>query len=172
MSDQIKSDETTRPPCLEDLVLMCKNLNDQQAAYIVIGGLAIFECGLARMTEDVDFLVDSHPENVLRIKAALECLPDQAVREVEPTDVGDYVVVRINDEITVDLMASACGVGYEQAISMITWREIQGVRIPFASPELLWLTKQTQREKDAMDRAFLRKWFADHGREPPGTVEG
>ena len=159
---------TSRPPCLEDLLLICTHLNLQAARYIVIGGLAIFEQGLARLTEDIDLLVDSLPDNVARVKQALECLPDQASREVLDTDVQDYIVVRINDEVTVDLMGSACGLDYQQAEKWIDWRTIRGVRIPFASPELLWKTKQTYREKDALDRSFLRKWFADHGREPPG----
>lgn len=167
MKDPQPPEETTRPPCLEDILFICKQLNAAQADYIIIGGLAIFELGLARMTEDIDLLVDSDPDNVMRIKKALACLPDNAVRDVEPTDVREYMVVRVNDEVTIDLMASACGIGYKQASTMIQWREIQGVRIPFATPELLWLTKQTHREKDALDRAYLRKLFADRGIEPP-----
>ena len=33
--------------------------------------------------------------------------------------------------------------------------DIEGVTIPFASARLLWRTKQTVRDKDRMDRAFL-----------------
>jgi hypothetical protein len=165
--DEQQAPEGTRPPNVEDLLLICRSLNEQQARYIVVGGLAIFEHGFARMTENLDLLVDKRPENVARVKAALTCLPDRASLEVEDSDVLNYTVVRINDEITVDLMGSACGVDYEQAQSMINIREIRGVSIPFASPQLLWKTKQTCREKDALDRSFLRKWFADHGMEPP-----
>lgn len=157
----------TRPPTLEDVLLICRHLNEQQARYIVIGGFAIFEHGLARLTDDIDLLVDAKPENVARVKTALDCLPDRACREILDTDVGEYVVVRVNDEVTVDLMASACGVTYDQATDLVDWREVRGVRIPFASARLLWKTKQTWREKDALDRAFLRKWFADRGEEPP-----
>lgn len=157
----------SRPPCLDDLLLICEHLNQRQARYIVVGGIAIFQQGLARLTEDVDLLVDAGPENVGRIIDALKCLPDQASGEVHLDDVLNYTVVRINDEITIDLMGSACGVDYAKAQSMIDWKEIRGVRIPFASPELLWITKQTHREKDALDRAYLRKWFEQHGRNPP-----
>jgi len=73
----------------------------------------------------------------------------------------------VNDEVTVDLMGSACGVDFRHAEAFIDWREIRGVRMPVASPVLLWKTKLTWREKDALDRSFLRKWFADHGQEPP-----
>lgn len=162
----------TRPPGLDDLLLICRSLNERQARYVVIGGFAIFEHGLARLTDDLDLLIDSAPANVARVKEALECLPDQASREVLDTDVADFVVVRINDEITVDLLASACGVSFTEAERYIERRTIKGVEVPIASPALLWKTKQTWREKDALDRSFLRKWFADHGQEPPETGEG
>ncbi len=159
----------TRGPTLDDLLTICRRLNEEEARYVIIGGLAIFEYGLARLTDDVDLLIDPGPSNVQRVKRALECLPDRASREVENTDVETFVVVRINDEITVDLMGSACGVTYESALPLVEWRAIRGVRIPFASPQLLWKTKQTHREKDALDRSFLRKWFSDRGLEPPST---
>jgi hypothetical protein len=44
--------------------------------------------------------------------------------------------------------------------------EIDGVRIPFASPVLLWKTKQTHREKDELDLVFLRKLLMDRGEWP------
>jgi hypothetical protein len=42
-----------------------------------------------------------------------------------------------------------------EASSEIELIRVQNVVIPFASARLLWLTKQTHREKDALDRAFL-----------------
>jgi len=66
-------------------------------------------------------------------------------------------VVRIADEIVVDLMLSACGVGYDDAVSEIESVVIQGVPIPFASAKLLLRTKQTYRDKDIPDRIFLEQ---------------
>jgi hypothetical protein len=40
------------------------------------------------------------------------------------------------------------------------------VRIPFASPSLLLRTKQTYRDKDYVDRAFLRELINQQGRSP------
>ena len=64
--------------------------------------------------------------------------------------------MRVADEVVVDLMANCCGIDYPAAIKEAVFREIDGVRIPFASPELLWKMKQTVREKDIPDRVFLR----------------
>jgi hypothetical protein len=47
-------------------------------------------------------------------------------------------------------------------------RELDGVSIPFASPELLWRMKgRTHREKDRGDLQFLRMWFEAQGKTPP-----
>ena len=73
------------------------------------------------------------------------------------------MVVRVADEIMVDLMKSGCGVNYADAIRDAVYREIEGVRIPFASPQTLWRMKQTVREKDIPDRLFLRKLLEEQG---------
>jgi hypothetical protein len=67
------------------------------------------------------------------------------------------VVVRVNDDITVDLMTEACGVTYEEARGGIEIQEISGVPIPFASAEIMLRMKQSQRPKDAEDRSFLQQ---------------
>ena len=73
------------------------------------------------------------------------------------------MVVRIADEFVVDLLKAACGVEYEEARDLIEEVELEGVRIfPFASPALLWRTKQTVRAKDELDRLFLSTLLA-HG---------
>ena len=77
-----------------------------------------------------------------------------------------YVVVRVCDDITVDLMAKACGHDYESAKGLISLVVVDGVTIPFASPILLWKTKQTFREKDQIDQLFLRKLLEDRGEWP------
>jgi hypothetical protein len=41
--------------------------------------------------------------------------------------------------------------------------ENQGVPIPFASPRLLWRTKQTLRDKDKVDLAFLARLLESRG---------
>jgi hypothetical protein len=90
------------------------------------------------------------------------------VRELTPGELQKYCVIRVADEIVVDLMKTAGGIDYEEASRDIVIREIGGVPIPFASPRLLWRMKAvTHREKDAPDLFFLRQWFAERGEEPP-----
>lgn len=113
--------------------------------------------GFNRGTEDIDLLVDKVGANIALLKKALSILPDNAVREVLDNDVEEYGVVRVADEVVVDLMGSACGIDFKSAESQIEWHELEGVKIPFASAELMLKTKQTLREKDEIDRVYLRR---------------
>jgi hypothetical protein len=149
-------DDITRPPQKEDLVKLCEELNRLGASYIIIGGLAMNNLGLVRTTEDVDILVDPSPENQRRVREALLILPEQAIRELgADEDLQQWVVTRVNDEITVDLMTEACGVRYEEAKADVRIREVQGVPIPMANRRLMIKLKQSPRPKDQIDLQYL-----------------
>jgi hypothetical protein len=152
-----------RPPTLKDLALLCAELNRLGARYVVVGGLAVNQAGYARMTEDVDLLVEITPENEAKVIQSLLILPDRAAAELKPGEIGQHGVVRVGDEILVDLMRSGCGVDYAEAARTAVVREIDGVPVPFASPQTLWRMKQTVREKDIADRLFLRQWHEARG---------
>ncbi len=145
----------SRPPQLADLVSLCRSLNREGVRDIVVGGMAMIQAGFVRATEDIDLLVDAEQDNQRRLRTALLDLPDQAVRDLGEGDLDRYVVVRIADEFVVDLLKAACGVEYEEARELIEAVELEGVRVPFASPALLWRTKQTVGSKDELDRSFL-----------------
>ena len=144
-----------RPPSLEDLVRLCRALNREQARYVVIGGMAVIQAGFPRATQDIDLLIDASPDNIARVRRALLDLPDQAVRDMGEDDLAKYVVVKVADEIVVDLMARAGGVEYEEASRMVEVTDVEGVAIPFAGPALLLKTKQTVRDRDRIDREYL-----------------
>ncbi|MEW6302417.1 MAG: hypothetical protein AB1705_03040 [Verrucomicrobiota bacterium] len=147
----------TRPPTKDDLLLMCRSLNELGAKYLIVGGFAVIEHGFTRATEDIDVLLEASRENQLKVRKALEVLPDKAVRELEDDDLEEYLVVRIADEFVVDLMLKTCGITYVESQPEIEVRDIEGVPIPFASAGLLLKMKQTYREKDALDRQFLEE---------------
>ena len=150
--------EATRPPERSDLLRLCAELNRLEAKYIIIGGLAMNELGLVRATEDIDLLIEASPENQQRVREALRILPERAIDELGPDeDLRQWVVVRVNDEITVDLMTSACGVAYMEATDGLLMRAIGGVEIPFANRDLMIRLKQGNREKDRIDLDYLRR---------------
>ena len=117
-------------------------LNDRGAKYIVVGGFAIIQHGFLRTTGDIDLLIEDSLENQARTKAALEVLPDKAVRELGEDDLRNYVVVRVCDEVVVDLMMRACGISYSEAEGEIEMMTIDGVPIPFASAPLFFVPNE------------------------------
>ena len=152
-----------RAPEPEDLVRVCRALNEARARYVLIGGFAVVAHGGGRFTKDIDFLVDDDPANVARVTAALGVLADNAAAEVADTDIQTYTVVRIADEILIDLMGRAGGLTYADVAEDAETRTIDGVPIPIASPAALIRTKDTYRPQDAIDRRFLEDLLRTRG---------
>jgi hypothetical protein len=169
MADDRAPDElASREPTVEDLRDLCRALNQRGARYVVVGGFAIRAAGYVRNTMDVDLVVADDPENEARVYAALATLPDHAARDLSPGDLQRYTVIRVADEILVDVMRSAGGIDYTEAQRDVNVHEVDDVPIPFASPRLLWRMKAvTHRAKDAGDLLFLREWFSQRGEDPP-----
>ena len=167
LADQ--NDETyARAPEPEDVVRICRALNDARARYVLIGGFAVVAHGAGRLTKDIDFLVEDSPENVARVKQALGVLADNAAAAVNDTDVRDYAVVRVADEVLVDLMGRACGLSYDEVAADAEMHDLGGVLVPVASPSALIRTKQTTRPQDAVDRAFLEDVLRERGAPESG----
>ena len=97
------------------------------------------------------------PENVARVKQGLGILADNAAAEVADNDVRDHTVVRVVDEVIIDLMGRACGLTYADVAADMEWHDLAGVRVPVASPSTLLRTKDTYRPQDAIDRSFLHQ---------------
>jgi hypothetical protein len=147
----------SRAPRLQDLLDLCQALNQEGARYLLVGGFAVILHGFVRSTKDVDFLVDPEEENIRSVKRAMATLPDNAAALLADDEVQKYQVVRVADEIVVDLMAAACGITYDEAAQGGIERfDVRGVPIPVASKELLIRMKDTIRESDAVDVRFLR----------------
>jgi hypothetical protein len=157
-----------RNPTVEDLRDLCRELNQRGAKFVVIGGFAMRAANYLRETMDIDLVVATDMENEAKIFSALSTLPDNAVRELQPGELQKYTVIRVGDEIVIDLMGSASGIDYAEAAKDVVVRNVDDVPIPFASPRLLWRMKaRTHREKDAGDLVFLKHWFTERGETPP-----
>jgi len=61
--DDQDADAYARAPEPEDLVRICRSLNDAGALYVLIGGFAVVAHGASRFTIDIDLLVDDAPDN-------------------------------------------------------------------------------------------------------------
>lgn len=164
MDDQ-DDDSYARAPEPEDLVRICRALNDAGARYVLIGGFAVLAHGASRFTKDIDLLVDDAPENIGRVKRGLAILADNAAADVAEDDVREHTVVRVIDEVIIDLMGRACGLSFADVAADMEWHDMDGVRVPVASPATLVRTKDTYRPQDAIDRSFLQQ-LIDQRRRP------
>jgi hypothetical protein len=153
VADGTENPPSARAPTPADLARIADRLNALGARYAIVGGFAMAHHRLVRPTMDIDLLVDAAPDNVARVCEALSILEDRAALEMDPLDVGKYTVVRVADEIVVDVMASAAGVTLAEL--EIEYGEIDGVRIPYPTPAALLRTKHTVRDKDVPDRVYL-----------------
>lgn len=167
MDDDQSDKEVTRIPTQADLVKIARELNRLGVAYVVVGGFAINRLGFVRATDDLDLLIARDKANQALVKQALEILPDQAVRELADDDLARWIVVRVNDDITVDLMTEACGVTFEEVRDHIESVEIDGVTVPFADAIMMLKMKQGWRAKDSEDRSFLQELLKNRPPQPP-----
>ncbi len=137
------------------LLRVCQLLNEHGARYLICGAQACILHGLIRTTEDVDILIEATEENCGRVIAALSQLADGAARELQPRDLLDNVVVKVADEVEVDVSTHAWKVSYPDALPSARQMSVNGITIPFLGLEALIASKETYREQDALDRLRL-----------------
>jgi hypothetical protein len=83
--------------------------------YVVVGGFALRAANYIRSTMDVDLVVAADADNEAQVFAAVATLPDHAARELQPGELQQFAVIRVADEILVDLMRAAGGIEYAEA---------------------------------------------------------
>jgi hypothetical protein len=158
----IKNGDAARPirafgeimPARSPLLKVCSLLNAVGARYLVIGGQACILHGLVRTTEDVDILIQANEDNCRRVIDALAQLEDGAAAELAPKDLLENVVVKIADEVEVDVSTHAWKVSFEDGIEGSKSIVIEGVTVPYLGLDALLASKETYREQDRID--FLR----------------
>jgi len=133
------------------LLRVCSLLNDHGAKYLIVGARACWLHGYIRATMDVDILIPEDLENHTRVIAALSELEDHAAAELTPQDLVENLVVKIADEVEVDVSTRAWKVSYANAISTSLKATIQGVKVPYVDLQTLIKSKSTQREQDKVD---------------------
>ena len=151
----------TRPATWEDVKLLARYFDEAGVEYAVIGGYALAAHGLSRFTQDIDVLVDPSAANSRRWIVALSRLPDGAARALEADPdvfaVQKRYAIRVNDEITVDLLPSAAGHTWEELKPHVTKVEIDGVGVRVLDLEGLLKTKEVPRPKDQADAEAIRR---------------
>ena len=143
------------------LLRVCSLLNKCKAQYLIVGARACWLHGYVRATADVDILIPEDLENHARVIAALSELEDRAAAELTPHDFVDNIVVKIADEVEVDVSTRAWTVSYADAIITALKITIEGVEVSYVDLQTLIKSKSTQREQDKVDIQRLRSLTAD-----------
>lgn len=139
------------------LLKVCRLLNEAGAKYIVAGAYAMILNSAIRATEDVDILIEASVENCRRVIAGLSHLEDGAAAELTPKDFEENLVVKIADEVEVDVSTSAWTVTYAEAEPNAQRMTLDGVDIPYLSLADLIRSKSTYRDQDRIDVERLRR---------------
>jgi len=150
----------TKPPLLR----VCELLNEAGAKYLICGAQACILHGLVRTTEDVDILVEATADNCQRVIDGLARMQDGAARELTPRDILENVVVKVADEVEVDVSTKAWKVSYHDAVPGAQQVVLEGVTIPYVGLDALIASKETYREQDAIDRMRLLSLKRGQGR--------
>jgi hypothetical protein len=93
---------------------------------------------------DVDILIPEDLENHARIIAALSELEDHSAAELTPRDFVENIVVKIADEVEVDVSTRAWKVSYADAIGPSLKTTIEGVEVPYVDLKTLIESKRTK----------------------------
>jgi hypothetical protein len=144
---------TVRPRFLD----VFRALNDAEARYLVMGGLACILHGYVRATTDIDILIPRSRQDAERVLEALSHTGYGFAREWTADQVLAKPITIIGDDPAVDIFLVAMTVEYDQAVQRSSVVDIEGVPIPLMGLDDLIATKRTGRPLDAEDIEVLEK---------------
>ena len=148
---------------------VCKRLNNRDAAYIVVGGIAVNLHGHVRATRDLDILVPRDIENTRRILEALAELPYGMARELDAKTVDTRPITIVGDDPRVDILKSAGALNYNNAKDGVLTITVERVVVPYVSLEDLIKSKRTDRDDDKADARRLQLIAKQRARRTAGT---
>jgi hypothetical protein len=161
--------EQAAGPTEDDFLKVCRLLNESGAHYLIVGGFALMMHDVPRFTADVDVLIEESDDNYRRVIEALSQLADGAAKELTPKDFEENLVVKIADEVQVDVSRRAWVVTYSEALPNALEEVFEGIRIPYLGIKDLIRSKQTYREKDKLDLQMLQSRMGQGQAEAEGA---
>jgi hypothetical protein len=132
-------------------------LNARDVRYVIVGAFALAHHSRPRYTGDIDFFVEASPENAERLNQVLEQFGFANVGVVEEDFTAADQVVQLGVEPhRMDLMTSISGVAFEEAWNTREYGNLDGLRVPYISRELLKRNKAAVgRKQDLADLDYL-----------------
>lgn len=145
------------PPDFKEFIELMISTN---VRFVMIGEYAYNLYRNPRATGDIDFLVAISDENEQSLRKSLtdfgfgDSLPERSV----PLLVLGKILMLGRPPLRIDILTKIDGVSYEEVESTCLFIELDGLRIPVISPQMLYKNKEaTGRPKDSADAMELRR---------------
>lgn len=140
------------------VVTVCAALNAEHVRYLLAGAQAGILWGYARLTRDIDLVIEPTPENAQRVLEALSSIGFQLARDYSAQSLLSRRITVLSDPFYhVDIMTVAWSVQYQEASTRARVFDVDGVQIPALSLDDLIASKRTGRLQDAADIEVLEK---------------
>jgi hypothetical protein len=132
-------------------------LNSHDVEYLLVGGYALAAHGHPRYTGDIDFWVNSRPDNATRLMQALTAFGFGALGLSEADFAQPEQVIQLGyPPARIDLLTSIDGVDFDRCYPRRLMVEIAGVALPVIHLEDFRANKRaTGRTKDLADLESL-----------------
>jgi predicted nucleotidyltransferase len=157
---------------LQDIEAILRALNDANARFLIVGGLAVVAHGYVRATVDMDIVLNLERENVLRAMAALKKLGYLPLVPVDPAEFADektrkswieekhMIVFQMRhadpQSTRLDIFVAE-PFDFEKEFSMAKWEEVAGVASPVLRlEELIRMKHDSGRPQDLADIEELK----------------
>lgn len=132
--------------------------------YVLVGSMGLAVHGVIRATRDIDVFVQPDPDNVARLRRALEqVFQDPSIAEITSDDLaGDYPAVQYvppEGDFWIDILSR---LGERFRYEDLEWQtvNIEGIVVRVATPRMLFRMKRdTVRPQDKADAAELKRRF-------------
>ena len=144
-----------------NLLHVCSILNKYNVKYIICGAYACALNGHIRATNDIDIIVDDDIKNLNNVIKSIQEIFPNLREEISIQDIQNNVVLKIIDDIELDISRSAWKVNYKEAKQDFKTVVIEETNIPYLGLESLMRSKETLREIDQWDLKVLRTIWRD-----------
>jgi hypothetical protein len=137
----------------KDLREFVELLNSRKIKYVLVGGHAVAFHGFPRFTGDVDFLIDTSPENAALVAAAVSDFGFANLGLKEGDFRGPETVVQLGRAPNrIDILTSVTAVSFAEAWQTRVETSLNGLPVWVISKELLVRNKlATGRPQDLAD---------------------
>lgn len=137
----------------QDFEELLRLLENNKAAYMVVGGYAVAFYGYPRFTKDIDIFYKNTPENIASVRNALITFgfDENAIPEEAFLEKGSIIKFGI-EPVRVDMLNEIDGVCFDDTFPHVVRGKYGKVSINFISKEDLVLNKRASgRIQDQLD---------------------